>query len=78
MVASMEDVGRKGWLKGASVILATDNEVAKRALYKGNLLNTKLFELVVRLRKLELRYGCYLLITHMAGTCMIMQGTDGI
>ena len=74
----MEDAGNKGWLWDATVILATDNEVAERALYKGNSSDLKLFELVVRLRKLELKYRCYLLITHVSGNRMISQGTDGI
>ena len=78
LVSSMEDAGKKGWLWGATVLLATDNEVAERALYKGNSTDLKLFYLVVRLKKLELIFGCSLLITHAAGTRMIAQGTNGI
>ena len=36
LMYSMEDAGGKGWLWGATVLLATDNEVAEMALYKGN------------------------------------------
>ena len=78
LVESMEKAGKQGWLSGATVLLATDNEVAERALYKGNSSDEKLFGLVVRMKKLELKYGCVLLITHVAGTRMIDQGTDGI
>ena len=74
----MEDAGKKGWLKGATVLLATDNEVAERDIYKGNSTDLKLFNLVVRIRTLELQYGCSLLVTHVAVTRMIMHGTDGI
>ena len=78
LVQSMEKAGRQGWLSGTIVMLATDNEVAERALYKGNSSDEKLFGLVVRMRKLELKYECQLNITHVAGTRMIVQGTDGI
>ena len=43
----MEDAGSKGWLMGATVLFATDNEVAERAIYKGNSTDLKLFNLVV-------------------------------
>ena len=74
----MEKAGKQGWLAGTTVMLATDNKVAERALYKGNSSDQKLFKLVVRMRKLELKYGCQLNVTHVAGTRMIAQGTDGI
>ena len=78
LVESMEKAGKRGWLTGNVVMLATDNEVAERALYKGNSSDEKLFSLVVRMRKLELKYGCQLRVTHVAGTRMMSQGTDGI
>ena len=55
LVSNMEDAGEKGWLWCASLVMATDNEVAEWALYKGNSSDKKLFGLVVRLRKLELK-----------------------
>ena len=30
------------------------------------------------MKDLELTYGCKILVTHVAGTIMITQGTDGI
>ena len=59
-------------------MLDTDNEVSERALYKGKSLDKKLFGLVVRMKKLKLDYGCQIKVTHVAGTRMIDQGTDGI
>ena len=38
----------------------------------------KLFELVVRVKKHELLYGCLILVTHISGDRMQAQGTDGI
>ena len=51
LVQSMEKAGKQGWLTGATVLLATDNEVAERAIYKGNSSDEKLFGLVVRMKK---------------------------
>ena len=78
LVAGMEESGKKGWLNGSIVVLATDNIVVERALYKGNSSSKILFGLVLRLKDLELTYGCKILATHVAGTCMISQGNDGI
>ena len=47
-------------------------------LVKGNSLSENLYDLVVRLRALELRTGAHLLVTHCSGNCMIHQGTDGL
>ena len=57
MVVGMEDACRKGWLSGAVVLLATDNEVVERALYKGNSSSKALFDLVLRLKGLQLTYS---------------------
>ena len=58
--------------------MATDNVIVERAIYKGNSSSEKLFDLVLRFKKLEIIYGCSILVTHVAGTRMILQGTDGI
>ena len=47
-------------------------------LYKGNSPVKKLFELVARVKRLELLYGCVILVTHISGDRMQAQGTDGI
>ena len=65
-------------MKGATVILATDNEVVEHSLYKGNSTSEKLFELVVRLRTAEIKFATKLLITHVSGKRMMAQGTDGV
>ena len=60
------------------LIFATDNKVAERCIYKGKSLSEKLYDLIVRLRSLELRPGARLLLTHVSGKRMIHQGTDGV
>ena len=65
-------------MTGATLILVIDNDVVESALYKGNSSSVKLFELVVRLRKVEIKYSSKIIATHVAGTRMIAQGTDGV
>ena len=74
----MEDEGKEGNLEGATVFLATDNSTVEGCLYKGNSPVKKLFELVVRVKRLELLYGCVILVTHISGDRMQAEGTDGI
>ena len=44
----------------------------------GNVDLPVLFELVLRLRRLEMTVGLILRVVHVAGTQMIAQGTDGL
>ena len=78
LVCEVEEAGEKGWLTGGLLILATDNQVVESALHKGNSSSEKLFNLILRLRKVEMKYAIKLLITHVAGTRMMAQGTDGV
>jgi hypothetical protein len=58
--------------------LFTDNSTVEAALYKGNTPSRKLFELIVRLRTIQLNHDCEILVSHVSGKRMIAQGTDGI
>ena len=78
LVSEIEKLGEAGKLTGAQVILATDNQVVESALYKGNSTSEKLYELVVRLRVAEMKYSGQLFVTHVSGTRMMAQGTDGV
>ena len=60
------------------MILATNNEVVERSLYKGNSTSEKLFELVARLRTTQIKIATKLLVTHISGKRMMAQGTDGV
>lgn len=44
-------------MRGATLLLATDNEVVEAALYKGKSMSEKLFNLIVKLRIIELQQG---------------------
>ena len=57
------------------VVLVTDNLVVERTLQKGDSSSKNLFELVLRLKGVELTYGCKILVTHVSGSRIIFQGT---
>jgi len=78
LVETLEEESLDGRLDGAMLIVATDNSTVESAVYKGNSTNEKLFDLVVRLRLLELKVGGKFIISHVSGKRMVHQGTDGI
>ncbi|KAL7559821.1 hypothetical protein ACA910_003984 [Epithemia clementina (nom. ined.)] len=64
--------------EGTEVFLFTDNSTAEAAFYKGTSKSKLLFQLVLRLRKLEMEGKLFVHVVWVAGTCMIAQGTDGL
>jgi hypothetical protein len=65
-------------LEGAELFLYTDNSTADSAYYRGNSTNKFLFELIVKLRLLDMTSSLRLHLLHIAGTRMVSQGTDAI
>ena len=78
LVEALEERGKNGMLGGMELFLFTDNSTAEATFYKGSSSSKKLFELVVRLKILELLRGFKLHLIHVAGSRMIRQGTDGL
>ena len=78
LVETIEEEGRGGSLKDTEIWLFTDNSTAKSCFNKGSSSSPLLHGLVLRLRKLEMDQGLSLYLTHVAGTRMIAQGTDGL
>ena len=78
MVEEVEWAGRKGWLAGTIIVLATDNEVVEATVHKGNSKIPLSFDLVLRLKKVQLQYSCHLWVTQVANTGMINQGTNRV
>jgi hypothetical protein len=56
----------------------TDNAVAEGAFFKGTSANKHLFELVLRLKRLEFDHSLKLNVIHVSGRRMVAQGTDGL
>jgi hypothetical protein len=78
LVETLEAEVEAGNLKNCEMFMMTDNSTAEACFYRGSSRTEKLFELVLRLHKLEMTAGMVLHIIHVAGTRMIAQGTDGL
>ncbi len=78
LVDAIEDGIRVGELSNTELFVFTDNSTAEGAYYKGNSSSKLLFNLVLRLRLLEMSGSLHLHVTHVAGSRMVQQGTDGL
>jgi len=63
--------------EGSEIFLFTDNFVAERCFTRGNSASRSLFELMLRLRELQMDGRVFIRLIWVAGTRMIEQGTDG-
>ncbi len=75
---SIEEATHQGLLLNSELFLFTDNETVEAAFHKGSSSSKPLFELVLRLRLLQLHHGLFLHVIHVSGTRMKQQGTDGL
>lgn len=64
--------------KGTEIFMFTDNFVTERAYFRGTSKSKELFDLVLRLRRLEMTGELFIHLIWVAGTRMIAQGTDGV
>ena len=78
LVVTLEDAASKNELEGKEIFVFTDNAVTEAIAAKGSSSSPKLFDLVVRLFKLNMIAKCKIQFIHVAGTRMIAQGTDGL
>ena len=78
LVLAVEEAGRDGHLSDCELFLFTDNTTAEGCYYRGTSNSRKLFELVLRLRKLQVEGDIFIHVIHIAGTRMIEEGTDGL
>jgi hypothetical protein len=78
MVTSVASEATAGHLSSCEFYLFTDNAVAEAAFYKGTSSNPLLFDLVLRLKQLELTHSFSLQVIHVSGKRMQVQGTDGL
>jgi hypothetical protein len=78
LVETLEHGCATGTLRNSEVFIFTDNSTAEGAFYHGNSSSRTLFELVRRLRHLDMHGQIILHVVHVAGTRMIVQGTDGL
>jgi hypothetical protein len=78
LVESIEKFVADGTLKGHELFMFTDNSTAEAAFFKGTSSSEKLFDLVLRLRKIEIEGELVIHLIHVAGTRMIWSGVDGL
>jgi hypothetical protein len=78
LVDSLDEILTNNDLRGCEMFMFTDNSTAEAVYWKGTSHSQKLFELVLRLKKLEAKHDMILHVIHVSGKRMIAQGTDGI
>jgi hypothetical protein len=79
LVFALEALHDKGELDGHEIFMFTDNTTAEAAHFHGTSKNGKvLFELMLRLRRIEMQGNCRIIMIHVAGKRMIWQGSDGL
>jgi hypothetical protein len=78
LVEAVEAEVKDGNFRDTELFLFTDNSTAEAVFYRGTSSNRKLFNLVLRLHRLEMTCGLVVHMIHVAGTRMKDQGTDGL
>ncbi len=78
LVLAIEEAHRDKLLLNAELFMFTDNSPAESAFYKGTSSVPHLFDLVLRLRVLQMSGSLHLHVVHCAGTRMKAEGTDGL
>ena len=78
LIQAIDEHSQDGTLENCELFLFTDNTTAEAAFYKGTSQLRRLFELILRLREIQMQRDVHCHIVHVAGTRMIAQGTDGL
>ena len=78
LVDTLDEMGLQGALKGKEIFLFTDNSTSEAAYYNGSSKSEKLFDLVLRVKKLEMHMQAKIHIIHVSGERMKEQGSDGL
>ena len=78
LVDMLIEMGKQGSLRGIEVFLFTDNSTAEAAYFNGSSSSEKLFDLVLKVRLLEMENGAKIHLCHVSGERMQFQGTDGL
>jgi hypothetical protein len=65
-------------LQGASMYLFTDNSTVEGVLYKRNTPSRKLFNFIVRFRKVQIACNAEIIVSPVSGMSMITQQMDRV
>ena len=77
-VLKLEREAERGNLNGAELFLFTDNSTAEAAFNNGTSSSKLLFELVLRMKVVQMNHSIRIHVIHVPGTRMIAQGADGL
>jgi len=78
LIFGIEEAVEHKLLADCELFLFTDNSTAEAAFHKGTSTRKRLFDLILRLRSLQMHSGLHLHVIHVAGTRMQWQGTDDL
>ena len=77
VVKTVVEEAKEGYLKDGELWIFTNNSTAESCFFRGGSSSKLLHNLVLRLRQAEMTFSFTLHLIHIAGTRMIVQGTDG-
>ena len=78
LVETIEEMVEQNTLKGKELFLFTDNSTSEAAFSNGSSKSEKLFDLVLRIKQLEMHNQAKIHIIHVSGERMKDQGSDGL
>jgi hypothetical protein len=78
VVKTVVEEAKEGYLKDGELWIFTNNSTAESCFFRGGSSSKLLHNLVLRLRQAEMTFSFTLHLIHIAGTRMIVQGTDGL
>ena len=73
---TLDDIGKKKWLDVREVFVCTNNMVPESIAVTGSSRTETLYDVVVRIRFLCMRYRCQVRFICFTGTQMVVQGTN--
>jgi hypothetical protein len=77
-VKAIERSVSKHDMRGSEFFIFADNSTAEAAFWKGTSKSPLLFDLVLRLKELELEHDLQIHVVHVSGKRMIAEGSDGL
>ena len=78
LVDTLKEMADQDELKGKEIFLFTDNSTSEAAYYSGSSSSEKLFDLVLRVKLLEMNSLTKIHLIHVSGERMKEQGSDGL
>jgi len=78
LILTIEESIGTGLLTGGELFLFTDNTTAESSFHRGTTSSRTLFDLILRMRVLQMHHDLCLHVLHVSGKRMQAQGTDGL